>query len=68
MQLSVRAASLALGLLLAAASAGFASGDYEREGWIAGSGNVRIEDRDAPAFGPPGLRQAGRFSIMGAGG
>jgi len=63
MKLSRRAACVALGLLLAAAAAGFASGDNENSGWISGSGHLRTESRDVPAFTSIELEGSGNLTI-----
>jgi hypothetical protein len=66
-----RAALICGMLLLTAAMAGFASGSWESGEWIAGSGNVRSENRSVPGFtaievegsGNVTLRQGNRQSL-----
>ena len=65
MNLTRRAACLALGFFLAAAAAGFASGDYEN-GWVSGSGHVTTEDREVPSFTAIELEGSGNVTIRRA--
>ena len=54
---------MALGLFVAAAAASFASGDHENDGWISGSGHVRTESREVPAFTSIELEGSGNVTI-----
>jgi hypothetical protein len=56
---------LALGLLLAAGSA-FASGDFEDNGWVVGSGRIQAEDRDVPSFDSIDVEGSGNVTIRQA--
>jgi hypothetical protein len=56
---------LAAGLLLAGSTA-FASGDFEDNGWVVGSGSIQSEDRDVPSFDAIDVEGSGNVTIRQA--
>ncbi len=55
--------ALVLSLILLAAGAAFASGDYEDHGFVVGSGAIQAEDRDVPAFDSVEVDGSGNVTV-----